>query len=149
MFTKLPSNINKLCLFWVCFSRMGFPRRACQTTHRNKCNIGQHPELPGAVPHPNTRYYPICFWVRFLKTYFPRRALKRTPKIVKSQNVRIFTMVQWFYPFPYANSMQKTSPMHLNTSPTCFEWPRDRKPGFRDPGPEKRNPIIYSGPSTP
>ena len=27
----------------------------------------------------------------------------------------------WFYPFPYANSMQNTSPMHLNTSPACFE----------------------------
>ena len=53
--------------------------------------------------------------------YFPRRAGKRTPKIVKSQNVRILLIFQWFYSFPYANSMQTTSPMHLNTSPTSFE----------------------------
>jgi len=59
--------------------------------------------------------------VRFSKMYFPRRAGKRTPKIVKSQNVRILSVFLWFYPFTHANSMQKTPPMHLNTSPTCFE----------------------------
>jgi len=53
--------------------------------------------------------------------YFPRRAGKRTPKIVKSQNVRILSIFLWIYPFPYATSMQKTSPIHLNTSPTSFE----------------------------
>ena len=53
--------------------------------------------------------------------YFPRRAGKRNPKIVKSQNVRILLIVQWFYPFPYGNSLQKTLPMNLNTSPTSFE----------------------------
>jgi len=57
----------------------------------------------------------------FSKMYFPPRADKRTPKIVKSQNVRILSIFIWFHPFPFANSMQNTSPMHLNTSPTCFE----------------------------
>ena len=47
------------------------------------------------------------FWVRFSNMSFPRRAGKRTPKIVKSHNVRILSIFQWFYPFPYANSMQK------------------------------------------
>ena len=67
------------------------------------------------------------FWVRFSKMYFHRRAGKRTPNIVKSQNVRILSIVQWFYPFPYANSMQQTSPIHLNTSPTSFEGPGNGK----------------------
>jgi len=61
------------------------------------------------------------FWVRFSKMYFTRRAGKRIPKLVKSQNVRILLIFQWFHPFQNANSMQKTPPMHLSTSPTSFE----------------------------
>jgi len=65
--------------------------------------------------------YSFFVWVHFSKMYFPRRADKRTPKIVKSPNVRILSIFLWFYPFPYTNSMQNTSTMHLNTSEAYFE----------------------------
>jgi len=35
--------------------------------------------------------------------------------------VWVLSIVQWFYPFPQANSMQQTPQMHSNTSPTSFE----------------------------
>ena len=64
--------------------------------------------------------------------YLPQRAGKTTPEIQKSPNVRISSIVQWFYPFSHANSMQQTPQMHVNTSPTCFEGPREIM--FRAPG---------------
>ena len=38
----------------------------------------------------------------------------------------------------------KTPPMHLNTSPTCFEGSRGRRTEFRDPGPEIRVQVLLN-----
>jgi len=58
------------------------------------------------------------------RKWLPRRAGKRTPEIIKSQKCSDSVDFQMFYPFAYANSMQKTSPMHLNMSPNSFEGSR-------------------------
>ena len=65
--------------------------------------------------------------VNFRKCIFPEGLTKELPKMYKSQNVWILLVILWFHPFPHANWMQQTPPMHLNTSPNCFEGPRTGK----------------------
>ena len=78
----------------------------------------------------------FVFFVRFSKMYSPRGLAKEPPK---TSNIQ-FWGNRWIYNgFKYVHmqrkSTQKTPPMHLSTSPTCFEGLRGRKTRFRGPGP--------------
>ena len=44
----------------------------------------------------------------FENVFSPKGWQKNPPKLWKSQNVKILSIAQWFYPFPQANPMQKT-----------------------------------------
>jgi len=53
-------------------------------------------------------YYGQSFvWVRFSKMYSSRRAGKRSPQVVKSQNVWISSVILWFYQFPHSIRCKK------------------------------------------
>jgi len=58
---------------------------------------------------------------KVFENIFSPKGWQKNSQKCKSHNVRILSIVQWFYPFSNANSMRKTSPMHLNTSPTSLE----------------------------
>ena len=76
------------------------------------------------------------FCLRFRICVFHKDCRNASPKSWKNADVWSSSIVQWFYLFPYASSMQKTSQMHLHKPPTWFEGTRGRTIVCRGPGQE-------------
>jgi len=64
----------------------------------------------------------VCFsfWVRVSEMCSPEGWQNNSPW-------QCLDIIDWFYPFPDTDTMQKTLQMHLNTSPTSFDPLRGRK----------------------
>ena len=79
------------------------------------------------------------------KCVLPEGLAEEPPKMLKIQECLDpidftcnFKEKTWFYPFPHAISMRKTSQMHLNTSPTCFDGRQGREMRFSYPVPQDK-----------
>lgn len=69
----------------------------------------------------NARFWTDYFLVGFAKMCCPHRAGQRTPEVMESHNSWVSWTSHCSNKLQNANSLQKLSPMHVNTIPTFFE----------------------------
>jgi len=101
-----------------------------------RTNVGRHPISDDFLVNDKLgpqKYTPPPGWGLECSS---RRAGKTTPRNHRSLKIfGSYRLYNGFAHFLMQARCKQNGQAHLNTSPTCFAGPLDRKTGFRDPGP--------------